>query len=285
MIRRVWLPRASLRRRSPAGGRSRGRARGGRCGRRLVGVRLVRGPRVWCAGGCGRGRRPRRSGSGCGQWKSTSMSWTLVLTSGSGRPDLLVRARKRSSSSLLVPALPAALSSSARSSTWRLWRPLARVIAARTARSSKSLRNAASWITFASWCGVSTSLRSTSVRGTVVTGMPSRTRHVARVEAAVRVHVHAARCPPSAWHEHVNARDSAAPELHMNCGIEGGEVGAVAARQGRGHPLALLREPRLPDRVHARVPAVQPPVRRALRDRRSTRARPCTSWAVVITPC
>ena len=36
----------------------------------------------------------------------------------------------------------------------------------------------------------------------------------------LRVRVHAVRCPPSAWLEHVNARHSAAPELHMNCGIE-----------------------------------------------------------------
>ena len=64
VIRRVSLPRASLRPRSPAGGRSRGRVRGGRCGRRLVGFCLVRGPRVRCVGGCVRGRRPRRSGSG-----------------------------------------------------------------------------------------------------------------------------------------------------------------------------------------------------------------------------
>jgi len=33
-----------------------------------------------------------------------------------------------------------------------LWRPLARVMAARTARSSNRLRYAASWMTFASWC-------------------------------------------------------------------------------------------------------------------------------------
>ena len=61
-----------------------------------------------------------------GQWKSTSKSSTRVLTSGSGRPDRLVRARTRSSSSLRVPALPAALSASAWLRTWRLWRPLAR---------------------------------------------------------------------------------------------------------------------------------------------------------------
>ena len=49
---------------------------------------------------------------------------------------------------------------------------------------------------------------------------------------------------------------------------QGGEVGARAARQGRGHPLALLGEPWLPDRVHALVPAVQPAARRALGDSR-----------------
>jgi hypothetical protein len=62
--------------------------------------------------------------------------------------------------------------------------------------------------------------------------------HVAPVQASVRAHVHA-REVSLARRQNVNARHSAAPELHMNRGIEGGEVGTVAARQDRRHPLAL----------------------------------------------
>ena len=223
---------------------------------------------VRCAGGCGRGRRPRRSGSGPASGSRPRCLRLCVLTSGSGRPDLLVRARKRSSSSLRVPALPAALSSSALLRTWRLWRPLALGHRGADGALVEELAER----------GLVDHVREL-VRREHVAEVHQRARHrghrdpvtardVARVEAAVRVRVHAARCPPSAWHEHVNARHSAAPELQMNCGIEGGEVGAEAARQGRGHPLALLGEPRLPDRVHARILAVQPPLRRTLGDPR-----------------
>ena len=53
----------------------------------------------------------------------------------------------------------------------RPWRPQTRAIASRIADSTKRPRNAASWITFATWCGVSTALRSTSRRWIEVTGM------------------------------------------------------------------------------------------------------------------
>jgi hypothetical protein len=89
--------------------------------------------------------------------------------------------------------------------------------------------------------------------------------HVAPVQASVRLDAHAGE-PAFSRGEYVGVCDSAAPELHMNCGSEGGEVDARSACQDRGHPLAHLREPRLADRVHAPVPAVQASVRRALCD-------------------
>jgi hypothetical protein len=85
---------------------------------------------------------------------------------------------------------------------------------------------------------------------------PVADSHVATVQASIRAHAHA-RQVSLARRQHVNLRDWAAPEPHMNCGIEGGKEGTRAARQDRRHPLALLREPWLPDRVHNLVPAVQ----------------------------
>ena len=87
------------------------------------------------------------------------------------------------------------------------WRPVARVIAWRVASRLKRLRNAASWITFASCAAVSTEERSTSRRAIVVTGIPSwtvtsrrsrlrvlRTRTPGSVRAVLRAP--SRRCPP-----------------------------------------------------------------------------------------
>ena len=147
-----------------------------------------------------------------------------------------------------MPALPAALSSSA-------FVEHVEVVAAvgpghRGADGAlvEQLRNAASWITFASWCAVGTSLRSTSVGGTVVTGIPSRTV-TSRSPGGGTGHLYVGGGRRRAQREHGMPVTRRRQSPHMNCGIEGGQVGACATRQDRGHPLA--REPRLPDRVHA----------------------------------
>jgi hypothetical protein len=48
--------------------------------------------------------------------------------------------------------------------------------------------------------------------------------HVARVQAPAPVHPNAARPAVTRRHEHLDARDSAAPELQMHCGSEAGKA-------------------------------------------------------------
>ena len=78
---------------------------------------------------------------------------------------------KRTSLRLFAPALPSRWYAIARLSTFRLRRPLARLIA-----SSKLLRvnqpwKSASWITLANSIATRSSVRSTHSRWTLVTGM------------------------------------------------------------------------------------------------------------------
>ncbi len=230
----------------------------------LLSSRFVRG-RVWP------GPSTSTTRLSSGQWKSTSMSSTWVLTSGSGSPDSLVRARKRSSSSLRGARAASGVELE------RAFEHLEIVAAVgpghRGADGALVEQVAERGLVdhVRELVGVSTSLRSTSVRGTVVTGIPSR-RVTSRGSRLRYVRTRTPRKLALARREHVNVRDSAAPELHVNCGIEGGEVGIwpharIAAihspcRDSRGCPTAytpLYLRCRRPFAARLEMPRVPEP--------------------------
>ena len=192
---------------------------------------------------------------------------------GGDRPSSWVIARKRSSSSLLVPALPVA------------WAPTA------ACREGRWCRPLALWIAASGGAGVVEVAKRRLVdhvrqlvRGQVVAQVHQRARHrghrnvvahrgIARIQAPAAVQPHA-RQPPLAGRQHVDPVDSAAPELPQHGSTEVTEHGALPRPEHRRHPPALLRKPRMPDRVHTTMHPMQPSTRHPPRHRRIPEPRP-----------
>jgi hypothetical protein len=81
-------------------------------------------------------------------------------------------------------------------------------------------------------------------------------REVARVEVAAGVYMHAPE-GAAARADDVDAFVRSAPGVQMNGGTEVALPETFAGREDRGHPSRFLREPRVADRVHTAMNAVQ----------------------------
>ena len=148
-----------------------------------------------------------------------------------------------------------------------MWRPLALAIASFVAVRLKRLRNVASWITFASWWAVSSSVRSTSMRAIVVTGMPLVDRDVARQQGRRPVDprrgLHAAPLRDNDINEG-GAEARHLPELPAG---QMAQCRSLTCLEHRAHEhVDLARERDVPDGVHAARDAVQPAGRDPARD-------------------
>ena len=182
---------------------------------------------------------------------------------------------------------PGGTSASARPSGRSPRRPGLRAITSSTARRSNSLRRSAASIARVTSRGGTTSARSSSVRATVVIGMPSSAAPVLRVEAAGPMHLDAR--PVSAAGGRVPSRLLTNRELgrrpHECSGAPVAEHGAWPARENRRHPAAV-RPRRAGGRRRTRPRASDagaPPGSRCCTPKPLTPSASSCRWAT--TPC
>ena len=234
---------------------------------------LAHGPRLSRV----RGRRSRRRACQSGQWKSGSTPWTCVFTSGSGSP--LSSERKVFSGPLLMPALPAALSCSARLEDGE-------VVAAVRSRDRVAGRRQAE---AAAERGLVDHVRElVGVQDVGEVDERPRDRgdrdapdlgHVTPVQRAHAVDAHArlALAPPG--RNDINEGGAVATHLAELRRGQMAQCRPLTCPEHRGHELRLARERRMPDRVHATRDPMQPPaatrraIARAVQARRRAAAR------------
>ena len=146
-------------------------------------------------------------------------------------------------------------------------RPFARASTSSTARRSNTRRISAWWIARSTSRGGATSARSSSVRATDVTGMPSWTVTSRGARRAGPVHPQPGPRPPLARAAHIDKGEAPAQQGPVARGRAVAEQRPCTAREDRRHEAPLGREQVVPDGEHAGHHPMQPPAPEPIGDR------------------